>query len=277
MNLEAISALGAEPIKIIINLIDILIIAYVFYRLLLIIRGTRAEQLLKGLIILLAFSAISRWLGLSAVNWLINKVWTGIFIAIPVVFQPELRRALEQLGRAEIFSGRSADRVPDIEKHIDEVAAAAAYLARDKIGALIIWQRETGLKDFMDIGVDMDAVISRDLLINIFTPNTPLHDGAIIISNGRILKAGAFLPLSDNLHLDKRLGTRHRAAVGITEVSDSLAVVVSEETGGLSIAKDGRIELHISEKELRETLRRELSGQPVRKQYKWWRRPDDKE
>lgn len=277
MDLQALNVLGSEPAKIIINLIDILIVAYIFYRLLLIIRGTRAEQLLRGLIFLLVFSAISRWLELSAVNWLLNKVWTGIFIAIPVVFQPELRRALEQLGRGGFFLGHLSEKTPEIEKYIDEVVSAAAYLARDKVGALLIWQRETGLKDFMDIGVDMDAVISKDLLINIFTPNTPLHDGAVIIANGRIQKAGAFLPLSDNPHLDKRLGTRHRAAVGVTEVSDSLAVVVSEETGGIALAIDGSISLQLGPGDLREMLRRELSGPPARKQSIWRRRTDEQE
>jgi diadenylate cyclase len=162
-----------------------------------------------------------------------------------VVFQPELRRALEQLGRAEIFSGRSTDKIPEIEKHIDEVVEAAAYLAKDKIGALMIWQRETGLKDFMDIGIDMDAVISRDLLINIFTPNTPLHDGAVIISNNLIVAASCVMPLSAsgilNRTPDRQMGLRHRAALGISEASDAVAVVVSEETGSISIAHGGRM------------------------------------
>ncbi|MGI6550687.1 MAG: diadenylate cyclase CdaA [Syntrophomonadales bacterium] len=272
MNLEVLAALASDPVKLLINLADILIVSYVCYRLLLLIRGTRAEQLLKGVIVLLLFSAVSRWLGFSAVNWLINKVWTGIFIALPVVFQPELRRALEQLGRGSFFSSRMTEKTPDMDRHIEEVVKATTELSRFRIGALIVWRRETGIDDYSEIGVDIDAAISAELLINIFTPNTPLHDGAVIINQGRIHRAGAFLPLSDNPNLDKSMGTRHRAAVGISEVSDALAIVVSEETGSLALAREGVIMRPLDVPRLREMLTQELRDQYPRKQTIWRKR-----
>lgn len=272
MNIEILRALWSDPVRLLINIADILIISYVFYRLLLLIRGTRAEQLVRGLVFLLAFSAVARWLKLAAVTWLIDKVWTGIFIAIPVVFQPELRRFLEQLGRGKFFPGNFTEKIPELEQHINEVVAAAGRLSRDKTGALMVWTRETGLHDFLDIGVDLDAIISQDTLINIFTPNTPLHDGAVIITHGRLEKAGAFLPLSDNPNLDKSMGTRHRAAVGISEVSDALAIVVSEETGSIGIARDGVMQMHLNRENLREILMNELGVNGNHKTNLWWRK-----
>ncbi len=272
MNFEVLAALASDPTKILINLADIIIVSYVCYRLLLLIRGTRAEQLLKGVIVLLVFSAVSRWMGFGAVNWLINKLWTGIFIAVPIVFQPELRRALEQLGRGSFFSRRMTKKVSEMERNIEEVVKAVGDLSRYRIGALIVWRRETGIEDYSDIGVDLNAVISAELLINIFTPNTPLHDGAVIISQGQIHRAGAFLPLSDNPNLDKQLGTRHRAAVGITEISDALAIVVSEETGTVALAQDGNIERPLNTQELRELLTQELGDKHSRPQTIWRRR-----
>ena len=272
VDLEVLSALASDPAKLIINLADILIVSYACYRVLLLIRGTRAEQLLKGVIVLLGFSAISRWAGFSAVNWLINKLWTGIFIALPVVFQPELRRALEQLGRGSFFSTRITEKRPELQRNIEEVVKAAVELSRRRIGALIVWRRETGIEDFSEIGVDLDAVISSELIINIFTPNTPLHDGAIIIDQGRIHRAGAFLPLSDNPNLNKSFGTRHRAAVGITEVSDALVIVVSEETGTLALAREGAIIRPLDGPRLKELLKQEISDKYLRRQNGWWKR-----
>jgi diadenylate cyclase len=171
VNFEVLAALASDPGKILINLLDIAIVSYACYRLLLLIRGTRAEQLLKGVIVLLGFSAVSRWIGFSAVNWFINKLWTGIFIAVPIVFQPELRRAPEQLGRGSFFSTRQTEKTPAMERNIEEVVKAALELSRHRIGALIVWKRETGLEDFSEFGVNLDADISAELLINIFTPD----------------------------------------------------------------------------------------------------------
>lgn len=272
MNLDILTALGNDPAKVLVNLIDILIVSYLIYRILLVIRGTRAEQLLKGVFILLLISAIARWTGLSSLNWLLEKVWTGFFIALPVVFQPELRRALEQLGRGQFF-GQLGDKARENEANLDEVIKAVSDLSKQKIGALIIWTREIGLKDFEDIGVSMDSMISQELLMNIFMPKSPLHDGAVVINRGRIEKAGVCLPLSDNLNLGKHLGTRHRAAVGITEVSDALAVVVSEESGTISIAQSGKLTRFLTEKDLRSILLHELRAQTKtqKKSWAWWR------
>ena len=163
-------------------------------------------------------------------------------------------------------------KVSEMERNIEEVVKAVGDLSRYRIGALIVWRRETGIEDYSDIGVDLNAVISAELLINIFTPNTPLHDGAVIISQGQIHRAGAFLPLSDNPNLDKQLGTRHRAAVGITEISDALAIVVSEETGTVALAQDGNIERPLNTQELRELLTQELGDKHSRPQTIWRRR-----
>ncbi|MGE5372442.1 MAG: diadenylate cyclase CdaA [Solirubrobacterales bacterium] len=264
MNLELFTALAQNPVRLLVNAADILIVSYVIYRLLLIVRGTRAEQLLRGLFFFLLFSVFARWADLKAVNWLLEKSWTGIFIAIPVVFQPELRKALEQLGRGGFFPGYNDKNRAD-EAVINDVVRAVADLSVSKTGALIVWERETGLKDFQEIGVPLDAVVTQDLLLNIFTPKSPLHDGAVIIKQGRIEKAGVCLPLSDSLNLGKHLGTRHRAAAGITEVSDALAVVVSEETGSISIARNGRLIRNLSEYHLKSLLLEEMAPKISRK------------
>ncbi len=277
MNLEVLAAVASDPKKLIINLADIFIVSYACYRLLLIIRGTRAEQLLKGVMVLLGFSAVSRWLGFSAANWLVNKVWTGIFIALPIVFQPELRRALEQLGRGRLFPTLLTEKSTELEMQIEEVVLAATELSKQKIGALIVWLRETGLEDYADKGVILDAAISAELLKNVFTPNTPLHDGALIISSGRIQRAAAFLPLSDNPRIDKQLGTRHRAAIGISEVSDALVIVVSEETGTIAMAANGKLARPLDEQMLRNQLMEGLSDKNHRRQSLWRKRGNQDE
>jgi len=275
VNLEVLGALASDPTKLLINLADILIVSYVCYRLLLLIRNTRAEQLLKGVIVLLVFSAISRWMGFSAVNWLINKLWTGIFIALPIVFQPELRRALEQLGRGSLFPVRLVEKTTEKTSSIEEVIKAVINLGTHRTGALIVWLKETGIEEYSNVGVPLDSNISSDLLMSIFTPNTPLHDGAVIIKDGRIQRAAAFLPLSDNPNISKQLGTRHRAAIGITEVSDALVIVVSEETGEISLAKDGKIIRPLDESGLRELLDREMVNADPRKKTIWRKRGEE--
>lgn len=272
MNLEVLGALASNPTKLLINIADILIVSYLCYRLLLLIRNTRAEQLLKGVIVLLVFSAISRWMGFSAVNWLINKLWTGIFIALPIVFQPELRRALEQLGRGSLFPVRMVEKTTEKVRLIEEVIKAVTELGSHRIGALIVWLRETGIEEYSQVGVPLDSNITSDLLINIFIPNTPLHDGAVIIKDGRIQRAAAFLPLSDNPNISKHLGTRHRAAIGITEISDALVIVVSEETGEISLAKDGEMIRPLDESGLRELLNQEIFEANPRRKTIWRKR-----
>ncbi|CAM3887169.1 diadenylate cyclase CdaA [Alicyclobacillus pomorum] len=239
----------------ILNLIDILIVTFVLYRLLLLIRGTRAVQLLKGVIVILTATAISSVLHLDELNWLLNKIITIGLFAIPVVFQPELRRALEQLGRGGFFSLAFGNaNTEDLHQTIVEVVKASQVLAKMKIGALIIIERSTGLTEYIETGTLIEGIISSELLINTFIPNTPLHDGAVIVRRNRVVSAGCFLPLTENRNLDKKLGTRHRAALGVTEQSDCVAVVVSEETGRVSLAVDGVLNVGLEENTLYEML-----------------------
>ncbi|MDD2586404.1 MAG: diadenylate cyclase CdaA [Syntrophomonadaceae bacterium] len=262
MDLSFLSGTFASPWDILRSLIDISIVAYVFYRILGLIRGTRAEQLLKGLVFLLVFSAIAIYLELEMVNWLVQKIWILFAITIPIVFQPELRRILEQLGRGSFFtSHRSTLLMEEYDTIIREISDAVSVLSRNQVGALIILTRETGIGEYMESGVNLDSLVSAGLLINIFVPNSPLHDGATVISGGRIEKSACFLPLSDNPSLDKELGTRHRAGIGITEVSDALSVIVSEETGAISIAREGKLQRYLDAQSLKEVLSRELVTQ----------------
>lgn len=259
MDFSFLSGVFASPWDIIRSLLDIGIVAYVFYRLLGLIRGTRAEQLLKGLVLLLVFTVIASYLKLDMVNWLVEKLWILFAITLPIVFQPEIRRFLEQLGRGSFFvSHRYLSRMEDYENIITEVSEAARVLSRNRVGALIVITRETGIAEYLESGVKMDALVSSGLLINIFVPNTPLHDGAVVISDGRIDRAACFLPLSDNPNVDKELGTRHRASLGISEVSDALVVIVSEETGTISLAREGQLQRYLDGDSLKEILIQEL-------------------
>lgn len=259
MDLTFLSGVFASPWSIIRSLIDISIIAYLFYRALRLIIGTRAEQLLKGLVLLLVFSVIASYFKLDMVNWLVEKLWILFAITLPIVFQPELRRILEQIGRGSFFSRRStAIEMEEYETIIRELSGAAAVLSRNKVGALIVLTRETGIVEYLDSGVHLDALVSASLLTNIFVPNSPLHDGAVIISESRVYKAACFLPLSDNPSLEKELGTRHRAGLGITELSDALAVIVSEETGIISLAKEGELHRYLDPQSLADILSDEM-------------------
>jgi diadenylate cyclase len=236
------------------TVIDILAVAFVFYKLLMWIKGTRAIQLLKGLAVLVIASTLSERFQLYTISWLLEKTWTALFVALPVVFQPELRRALEQLGRGGFF-GRSLFNVDEVNRRaVREIVRATEVLSRRKVGALIVFMRETGLQEYIDSGIKMDALITAELIINVFEPNTPLHDGAVIVCNGRMLAAACFLPLTENPYVSKELGTRHRSAIGITEHSDAVSLVVSEETGTISLAEDGRITRDLSSTDLEKRL-----------------------
>jgi len=252
----------ASPWDILRSLIDIGIVAYVFYRLLGLFRSTRAEQLLKGLILLLVFTVAASYLKLDMVNWLVEKLWILFAITLPIVFQPEIRRFLEYLGRRSFFTSHTKISLKEeYDRVIREVCEAAKVLSRNRVGALIVLTRETGIAEYMDSGVKLDALVSSGLLINIFVPKTPLHDGAVVITEGRIDTAACFLPLSVNPNLDKELGTRHRAGIGISEVSDALVVIVSEETGTISLAREGRLQRYLDGDSLKEILNRELQSQ----------------
>ena len=239
------------------HIIDISIVSYVVYKMLLLIRETRAEQVLKGLTILLFVTKLSEWLQLNTIYWILKNTATVGVIALLIVFQPELRKALEQIGRGRIF-----DRFMFIQDDkdplffINEIARAVQDMARAKIGALIVIERKTGINDVIDTGVKIDGELSGSLLENIFVPNTPLHDGAVIVRGYRIAAAGCFLPLTDNGNINKQLGTRHRAALGISENSDALAIVVSEETGVISIANNGKLTRYLDSKGLKEILKK---------------------
>lgn len=256
-----------------INVLDILVVALLIYRLILQIRGTRAVQLIKGLVVLLVAATVSSWLGLYTINWIMNKIMAMVIVAIPVVFQPELRRALERLGRGKFFARplyflgeEAADRL------VTELVRAVTIMSKKKIGALIVLEQETGIYDYMETGVKVDGLVSGELLLNIFMPNTPLHDGAVIIRGDRAVAAGCFLPLSENPNLSKELGTRHRAGLGITEHSDAVVIIVSEETGNISIAQEGKLTRNQDETSLREYLENTFRPKAGASTHFWQRR-----
>jgi uncharacterized protein (TIGR00159 family) len=226
------------------TILDLAAVSLIFYWLLTVVQGTRAVQLVRGIIILwLASALLSTVFQLSTLTWLIRNSGLALLVSIPIIFQPELRRALEQLGRTGTWFNRGAmGGRAAIEAIIEQIGVTAAILSRQKHGALIVLERQTGLQDFADRGVALDAEVSHQLLASIFYPNSPLHDGAVIIRQGRIVAAGTVLPLSDNvLGPSSQYGTRHRAALGISEFSDAIAVVISEERGTISVAANGRL------------------------------------
>lgn len=272
MDLSFLSGVFASPWNIFRNLLDIFIVAYIFYRLLGLIQGTRAVQLLKGLMILLVFSVLVSYLQLDVVNWLLEKLWIIFAITLPIVFQPELRRILEQLGKGSFFKTSNGGVDPEsYQAIIKELTDAVGILARNRVGALIIISRETGIEEYLESGIKLDSLVSAGLLINTFVPNTPLHDGAVVIKEGRIYKAACFLPLSNSSELPKELGTRHRAGLGITEVSDVLAIIVSEETGSVSLGRAGRLLRFLDAQSLKEVLEKELILEDEQKQSLWRR------
>ncbi len=242
------------------DIVDIAIISYVIYRLILLIRGTRAEQLVKGLIVLLLATVISDQVGLDTLHWTLRQTMTVGLIAIPIVLQPELRRALEHLGRGKIFqSTYFSTSSQDFDNMLDELTKAISVLVKKRIGALIVMERSTGLKEFADTGIEVNGQVTAELLVNIFFPRSPLHDGAVIIQGNQIAAAGCYLPMTEDPNLSKELGTRHRAGIGITEHSDALAIIVSEETGIISVANDGVLSRYLDEKKLRNLLVEECS------------------
>ncbi|NGZ77804.1 diadenylate cyclase CdaA [Saccharibacillus alkalitolerans] len=255
---------------------DILIVTYIVYQLILLVRGTRAVQLLKGILVLVIIWAISIWLDLYTLKWLMDRMFTFGVVAIFIIFQPELRRGLEQLGRGK-FVGRSSADEEEIGKMIGELMKAVAYLSRRKIGALIVFERSTGLNEYTESGIPMKSVVTSELLINIFTPNTPLHDGAVIVQDRTLSAAACYLPLSENPFISKELGTRHRAAIGISEVADSVSVIVSEETGQVSLALDGKVVRDISEEALVSKLYELLKPNTSVREKKglFWRKKED--
>lgn len=236
-------------------IIDIAIIAFVFYKLLGLIKETRAEQLVKGFLIILIISKLSEWAKLYAINFILQSTFTIGLIALVILFQPELRKALEHLGRSQWFITSNKKGANDSQlKMINEVIDAAGVMSRKKIGALIVVERMIGINDIVETGTITDAKVSADLLMNIFYPKSPLHDGAVVIKNNRIMAAGCLLPLTSNKYISKELGTRHRAAMGMTETSDAVIVVVSEETGAISMAVEGKLQRFLDPTTLKELM-----------------------
>jgi diadenylate cyclase len=236
--------------RLILDILDIALMSLILYRLLLIIKGTKAAQMLIGLGILLLASVASRYLELYTIDWLVQSFWAQIVIAIIVLFQPEIRRALAHMGEAQFLTFTKAEEL----KSLEEIVRAAISLANRKIGALIVIERETSLKDFIEVGTPLDAKVSKELLMSIFHPTSPIHDGAVIINGNRIAAAGCFLPITLSAELSKSLGTRHRAGIGLTEETDAIAIIVSEETGFISMALGGKLETRLDMGTLRDMM-----------------------
>lgn len=260
--------------------VDIIVVTFVVYQLLLLVRKTRAEQVLKGVIFLLFVYGVSLLLRLNTIEWVIRSAVQIGVIALLIVFQPELRKVLEQLGRGGQLWGKVAfwREKGRAEQIVSALTRAMLALSKEKTGALIVLEATTGINDIIGTGVALDGLVTAELLVNIFEPNTPLHDGAVIIQGDRVAAAGCFLPLTENPNLSKQLGTRHRAALGLSEQSDALAFVVSEETGVISMAKDGKLTRYLGEKGLTEILMNRYTTEEERPQSIWsrWFRPDGK-
>lgn len=246
--------------------LDVLITWYFLYHLTLLIKGTKAVQLANGILLILIARVLAGWAQLTTVTFLLDQIVSWSVIGIIVIFQPEIRRGLEKLGRVSIFSDREGSERKQQEKLVKELDKAIQYMSKRRIGALITIEQKTGLDDYIETGIKLDALVTGELLINIFIPNTPLHDGAVIVKGNRVVVASAYLPLSDNAMIPKNLGTRHRAAVGISEVTDAITVVVSEETGGVTITRNGQFMVDLSQQEYLKYLRAELVTSEEKKQ-----------
>ena len=232
------------PIKLVSLILDIAIVIFLAYELLRIVKDSRAWQLVKGIAFLIIATALSKLLNLYILNYLLSTIMDWGVILVIIIFQPEIRRALEQLGgtnRFTRFFGFDKDIITKTKEDIYKVVIAVYELAKHKTGALIVMERDIEIKDVIATGIPMDADVSPQLLVNIFVPNTPLHDGAVVISNNKIVAAACMLPLASDQDIAKELGTRHRAGIGISKESDSIAIIVSEETGKVSVAKDGTL------------------------------------
>ncbi|MCR4752055.1 MAG: diadenylate cyclase CdaA [Eubacterium sp.] len=248
-----------KPIGVI-DVIQVLLLAFLVYRLILWMKNTRSYTLLKGIVFVIAFVVLANVFKMEVIVWLLQNVGVVAITAIIIIFQPELRRMLERVGQSNLMSSifsinRNEDENKRFSDHtLNELVRACYEMSEERTGALIVLERDIPLEEYEKTGIPIDAVVSSQLLVNIFEHNTPLHDGAVLIRNDRVAAATCYLPLSDNMDLSKKLGTRHRAAVGISEVTDSLTIVVSEETGHVSYAESGRIRSAVTPSELREML-----------------------
>ncbi len=233
------------------DILDIILVSFIIYRLLLFFKkGGKTGRIVLGLVILLIISLVTKLLGLYTMDWLVQSFWAQVVIILVIIFQPEIRRTLAHMGEASIIGFTTAEEV----KSIDEVIKAVVSLSNKKIGALIVFEREVMLNDYVEIGVPLDARVSKELVMSIFHPASPLHDGAIIIRGNRIIAAGCFLPLALGAEISKSYGTRHRAGIGLSEESDAVVVIVSEETGQISLAVDGKLTTNLDMASLRDIL-----------------------
>ena len=244
------------------DILDISIVAFIIYRIILLIKGTRAVQMLLGLAVILAVYMASRVGGLHTLNWFLSNFLSSIILVIIVIFQNDIRRALMHVGRNPFLGGRTSDEDSVI---IDELVKACGTLGSRKIGALIVIERENGINDILESGTLVDARVSCELIRSIFMPTSPIHDGALVVQQGRLAQAGCFLPLSQGLDLTKELGTRHRAAIGLTELADAVAIIVSEETGKISVAVNGGMTRNLDATSLKKVLGRLMEPRKIKK------------
>jgi len=234
-----------------IDLVDVLIVAFIIYRLMLLVKGTRAEKMLWGLAIIVLVYFISQRMELFTLHWILSNFLSSIVIIVIVVFQRDIRRVLVQVGKTSLFGRGERLR----EELFEELARATFQMSEKKIGALIVLERNVGLGDYLEMGIDVDAKVSSEMLVSIFNPTSPTHDGAAIIRKGRISRVGCFLPLTKDPEISKTLGTRHRAALGLTEETDAAVIVVSEETGEVSLVSDGKIDRNMNAEAFRQRLK----------------------
>lgn len=239
-----------------IDLIDIFIVAFVIYRLMLLVKGTRAAKMLWGLAVIVLVYFISQRMELLTLHWILSNFLSSIVIIVIVVFQRDIRRVLVQVGRTSIFSRGEGIK----EKLVEDLTTAVFQMSEKKTGALIVIEKDVGLGDYLDIGIEVDAKVSAEMLLSIFNPSSPTHDGAAIIRKGRISRVGCFLPLTKDPEISKSLGTRHRAAIGLTEETDAVVIVVSEETGEVSLVMDGKIDGNMSAAIFRDKLKNIFRG-----------------
>lgn len=236
------------------DVLDILIVAVILYKIYVMLKDTRAITLVKGILVLLVITVVCSWLELHVISWLLQKAVTLLFVALPIVFQPELRRALEHLGQGKFLGTSALLNDEEARTVVNELVKAVKQLSATHTGALLVIERDMGLNDICATGIRIEGLITADFLLNVFIVNTPLHDGAAVIRGNRLIAAGCLLPLTENRTLSTELGTRHRAAIGLSEQCDALIVVVSEETGTISVAENGHIMRHLDGDMLREIL-----------------------
>ena len=245
------------------SVIDIAIVSFIIYRILVLMVGTRAVQLLKGVFILAAISAAASFLRLRLLSWFIGNALLALSFAVPIVFQPELRKMLEELGKGQFYLLKRQMTDDEAAVRVKQIAGALSYLKANKIGALLVFQKEVGLGDYYNTAIQLNASITQELLISIFWINNPLHDGAVILDKYRLIAGGCYLPLADAPEISRWYGTRHRAALGITEVSDAIVFVVSEERGEISLASKGHLSKNLKDFQVEGILKNYFEGEQI--------------